>query len=122
ARHRRLGDLAAGTLLLREEKVSLARFDQKPLRAIPVVAPGTGASAAPVPALPTDLAELLTSYLARRDALLPEARLRVAQKLLARLGDHLPEDERRTLSHNPQLLDAWLASRAPVQAAVVTAR
>ncbi len=69
ARHRRLGDLLAGTMLVREEKIDLGRF-----------AAASGARLAP-----QDL-EVVTSFLARFDALDANAQRTLGAQLLARHG------------------------------------
>lgn len=68
-RHRRLGDLLAGTVLVRDEQVDLARYEQ--------VASTT---------LAVDEVELATSWLTRFDELEPGPRLRLGQRLAERLG------------------------------------
>ncbi len=68
-RHRRLGDLLAGTVLVRDEQVDLSRYAQ---------AADGGHD--------VDLVELATGYLARFESLEPEARLRLGQRLAGRLG------------------------------------
>jgi len=76
SKHRRLGDLAAGTLALREEKIDLAKY-QAP-SAEPSV---TGR------ALTAQEHELLRSFAERFDALEPQARLNIGRQLAKRLGD-----------------------------------
>lgn len=66
--HRRLGDLLAGTVLVREERVDLSRYAQ--------------ANAA----LELDVLEVGTSWLARWAQLEPEPRDRIGRKLMAKLG------------------------------------
>ncbi len=73
--HRRLGDLAAGTVLVREQKFDLAKY-----------AAVTGTLSA------QDL-ELLTGFLSRFDTIEPEARLRVGRALVVRFGGDAPQDE-----------------------------
>lgn len=68
-RHRRLGDLLAGTVLVRDEVVDLSRY-----------AGATQSTAA------VDLVEVATGYLARFDELEPAARRRIGQRLAERLG------------------------------------
>jgi uncharacterized RDD family membrane protein YckC len=75
--HRRLGDLVAGTVLVREERVDLSRYE---------AASGTSRD--------VDTVEVATSFLARFDELEPAARLRIGRTLAARLG--LPADEATT--------------------------
>lgn len=67
--HRRLGDLAAGTVCVREERVDLARYQ----------ALGTAVTA-------VDEVEVATAWLARFEALEPAARLRLGARLAERLG------------------------------------
>ncbi len=69
SRHRRLGDLLAGTMLVREEKIDLGRY---------ATATASRLSAADV--------EVLTGFLARFDTLEPRARLKVGGQLVVRHG------------------------------------
>jgi uncharacterized RDD family membrane protein YckC len=71
--HRRLGDLVAGTVLIREEAFDLSRYEKV------VHAP------AGLALLPEEI-ELLTGYLSRVDALDADARLRIGRRLARRLG------------------------------------
>lgn len=68
-RHRRLGDLLAGTVLVRDEQVDLSRYAD--------AAASTHA---------VDVVEVATGYLARFDELEPAARLRLGRRLAERLG------------------------------------
>lgn len=70
ARHRRLGDMVAGTLLVREDVVDLSRFDR----------------AAPRRPLSATELDVVTDLLRRFDALDPAARRALGQQLLTRLG------------------------------------
>ncbi len=69
ARHRRLGDLVAGTMLVREEKIDLGRY-----------------SAAGQSQLSANDLELLTGFLARFDSLEPEAQLKLGAQLVQKHG------------------------------------
>ncbi len=71
-RHRRLGDLLAGTVLVRDEEVDLSRYEQ-----------ATGA-------IDVNLLEVATGYLARFDQLEPAAQARVGELLARRLGLEVP--------------------------------
>jgi len=71
AKHRRVGDLVAGTVLVREEAIDLSRF----------VAATPGAQALSN----TDL-DVVTDFLRRFEALEPEARTTLGRRLLTRLG------------------------------------
>lgn len=68
-KHRRLGDLLAGTVLVRDEQVDLSRYEQAASATVAV-----------------DELELATSWLSRFDELEPAARLRIGKKLAERLG------------------------------------
>ncbi len=102
-RSRRLGDLLAGTLIVREHKVDLSRYEQ--------AAAGPVASSASLTAAEY---ELVTRFLERAEQLEPEARERVALKIAEpfaeRLGgenkaEHL-RDGRAAESFLRTLLDA----------------
>ncbi len=67
-RHRRLGDLLAGTVLVRDEQIDLARYDQVTSN------------------IAVNQLELATSYLSRFDQFEPTAQLRLGLKLAQRLG------------------------------------
>lgn len=87
-KHRRVGDLVAGTVLIREEAIDLSRFEAK--------APAAQALSN------LDL-DVVTDFLRRFDALEPAARQSLGRQLLARLGTPLAEGE--------QLDDATLRAR-----------
>ncbi len=72
ANHRRLGDLAAGTVLVREEKLDLLKY----------------AEASITTTLSASELELLTDFLSRFEGLDAEARLRLGRTLAAKLGAH----------------------------------
>lgn len=67
-KHRRLGDLLAGTVLVRDEKVDLQAYESMQATQVEV-----------------NLLELSAQFLKRFDSLEPEARLRIARKLAAKL-------------------------------------
>ncbi|MBL8952608.1 MAG: RDD family protein [Myxococcaceae bacterium] len=75
-KHRRLGDLAAGTVALREEQIDLSGYAAAP----PAVAAATRE-------LTPHEHELLRELVARFDGLEQPARLSLVQKLAARLGE-----------------------------------
>lgn len=87
-KHRRVGDLVAGTVLIREEAIDLSRFEAK--------APAAQALSN------VDL-DVVTDFLRRFDALEPAARQSLGRQLLARLGSPLADGE--------QLDDASLRAR-----------
>lgn len=72
-RHRRLGDLLAGTMLVREEQIDLRRYAQ----------------AGPSQLSAQDL-EVLTGFLARFDSLQPDAQLKLGAQLVARHHGQVP--------------------------------
>ena len=84
--HRRLGDLAAGTVLVREQKFDLAKY------------------AAVTSALSAQDLELVTGFLSRFEALEPQARLRVGRALVQRFGGAEPLDEHAVKAALEQVL------------------
>jgi uncharacterized RDD family membrane protein YckC len=72
-KHRRLGDLLAGTVLVRDEQIDLSRYEQVSTT------------------LAVNELELATSYLSRFDQFEPAAQLSIGKKLAQRLGLQLGE-------------------------------
>ncbi|HEX5753984.1 MAG TPA: RDD family protein [Archangium sp.] len=105
--HRRLGDLLAGTLLVREERIDLDKYTAS--------APGPGAlpTATRSERLTAEDVELILSFLTRAPELEPQARMRLGTKLVERYGG-LDEAGRATVLASPQSTEAFL--RARVQA------
>jgi uncharacterized RDD family membrane protein YckC len=99
--HRRLGDLAAGTVLVRDEQVNLDRYVGAASSAGPFATTLSGADA-----------ELVLSYLERAPTLAPEARARLGAALVQRLAADLPEDERARLVASPAEIERFLRERA----------
>ena len=109
--NRRLGDLLAGTLLIREQKIDLDRYV-----AVAQIVEAQPVDAAPVSAaLPAADLELVLSYLERAPGFLPEARARIARKLVERLGAQLPADERATATANVEAMENFLRQRTQVR-------
>jgi uncharacterized RDD family membrane protein YckC len=96
--NRRLGDLAAGTVLVRVEKVDLSRY----ATSVPA------ASAGPISAQET---EVITDFLARVEVLEPEARARLSGMMAAKFLSHLSEAERAAAVAEPEKLKALLKAR-----------
>jgi uncharacterized RDD family membrane protein YckC len=92
-RRQRLGDLVAGTLVVRERRVDLSRYTLAAPAPDPRHAFLHGRAGA---LLAADEFERLADFLARRPGLVPEARARVAARLAAalarRAGAPPPED------------------------------
>ncbi|WP_225414251.1 RDD family protein [Stigmatella hybrida] len=109
--HRRLGDLLAGTLLVREERFDLDRYTAPtattsaavPREAV-ALAPGAGALA------PNEV-DLILDFLERTPWLEPEARLRLGARLVERFGG-LDEAGRAQVLASPQALEGFLRARA----------
>lgn len=104
--HRRLGDLAAGTLLLRDEQIRLDHYleaEAAPTLTVPRLDAASSALDGPV-------GELLTAYLARLEDFTPEARDALARRFLDKLGDTLEDTEREALLADPAATVAWLRS------------
>jgi uncharacterized RDD family membrane protein YckC len=95
---RRLGDLLAGTVVVRDVAASLERY----------VAHELPADGAP---LQSDEAELVLDFLSRAPALAPEARARISAQLVERFGAALPPEERARLS-TPEAAERFLRQRA----------
>ncbi|MBX0327104.1 RDD family protein [Oscillochloris sp. ZM17-4] len=92
-RSRRLGDLAAGTLVVREG--AAISLDRLTAQSAPVLIPPRAPDAPPTPLLPdlqriaADDYELAQDFLRRRDRLAPEPRARMAAQLAAALRARL---------------------------------
>jgi uncharacterized RDD family membrane protein YckC len=97
-RRQRLGDLVAGTLVVRERRYDLSRYAAAPAPADPRYAWLRGRAESLVAA---DELERLLDFLARRPALAPEPRARAAARLAAalarRAGGGPPDDPERFL-------------------------
>lgn len=104
--HRRLGDLLAGTLLVREERIDLDKYT--PPAAEPMAVPTSSRAAR----LAAEDVELILSFLARSPWLEPAARTRLGTKLVERYGG-LDETERTRVLASPAATEAFL--RALVQ-------
>jgi uncharacterized membrane protein SpoIIM required for sporulation/uncharacterized RDD family membrane protein YckC len=83
---KRLGDYAAGTIVVRERAVSIAPGDAP----VAARAPGAEVAAAPTTVLTDDEYALLDRYLARRNTLDADRRAQFAEQLAVRFGDRLP--------------------------------
>ncbi|NMO18671.1 RDD family protein [Pyxidicoccus fallax] len=103
--HRRLGDLLAGTLLVREERIDLDKYTTAP-------APGaTPAAAGASRALTPEEVELVLAFLARAPGLQPDVRLRLGTRLVDRVGG-LSGEEREAVLASPERLESFLRARA----------
>ncbi|WP_338866818.1 RDD family protein [Myxococcus stipitatus] len=92
--HRRLGDLLAGTVLVRDERIDLDKYTA----AAPGDA-GSGAGAAAAGrALSPDEVELVLAFLTRAPGLQPEARRRMGTRLVEKLGRLADEEKARVLA------------------------
>ena len=92
-KHRRLGDLLAGTVLVRDEQIDLSRYEQ-------VTATTT-----------VNEAELATSYLSRFEQFEPAAQLRLGGLLAKRLG--LGVDPAASAIELRDAIRAHLGAKAP---------
>lgn len=103
--HRRLGDLLAGTLLVREERIDLDKYTAAP-------APGAVPAVAGAPrALTAEEVELVLAFLARAPGLQPDVRLRLGTRLVERVGG-LSGDARAAVLASPERLESFLRARA----------
>lgn len=109
SRHRRLGDMLAGTVLVREEAIDLDKYTQgAPADAAPAV---TSAPGVQRPLTAEDV-ELVLAFLARAPGLEPEVRRRLGSRLVDRVGAALTDEERTRVLQSPEATEAFLRSRA----------
>lgn len=101
--HRRLGDLLAGTLLVREERIDLDKYTA-PTEAVPAMATASGR-------LMAEDVELILAFLERAPQLEPDARRRLGTRMVEQLGG-LPEAERAAVLASPEATEAFLRARA----------
>ncbi|HZH14139.1 MAG TPA: RDD family protein [Archangium sp.] len=106
--HRRLGDVLAGTLLVREERIDLDKYTAS------AATPGALPTAARAERLTPEELELILSFLARAPELEPEARTRLGTKLVERYGG-LDEAGRATVLASHQSTEAFLRSRVQTE-------
>jgi hypothetical protein len=104
AHHRRLGDLLAGTLLLRDERINLDKY------AVPAAAaPAHESAAAPLPAADV---ELILSFLERASQLEPSARERLTRSMVERFGGHLGPEAKAAALASAEASEGFLRRRA----------
>jgi uncharacterized RDD family membrane protein YckC len=101
--HRRIGDWAAGTLVVRDERVDLSRYLEPP-SALTVAVAGEAL-------LPAD-AELISAFLARQDTLEPASRARLVSAFLLRYGQGLASEQREAMVQHPADAENYLRARA----------
>jgi uncharacterized RDD family membrane protein YckC len=105
--HRRLGDLLAGTLLVREERFNLDKYTA-PAQATPQAVPTPAASASG--RLEPEEVELILAFLERAPWLEPDARRALGTRMVERFGG-LPEEERATVLASPESAEGLLRAR-----------
>lgn len=105
--HRRLGDLLAGTLLVREERIDLDKY----------TAPTADTAPAPATrALTPEEVELVLSFLSRAPGLAPEVRRRLGERLVDRVGGQtLSAESRAAVLASPESLEAFLRARTQAE-------
>lgn len=107
-RHQRLGDLLAGTVLVREERIDLDKYTAR--------TPESGAPGVPGPkatrALTPDEVELVLAFLTRAPGLEADIRRKMGTRLVDKLGG-LTDEERTTVLASAESTEAFL--RAHVQ-------
>ncbi len=103
--HRRLGDLLAGTLLVREERIDLDKYTAvSPSQAVRAEATATARALTP------SEVELVLAFLARAADLMPEVRQRMGEKLVDRVGG-LSSEQRAGVLSSPERTEAFLRTR-----------
>lgn len=98
--NRRIGDLLAGTVVVRKVAASLDRYQAPP------------AHASGAPSLAAKEAELILDFLEREKTLEPAARNALRRRLIDRFGAHLDPTERTRLLASDQEADSFLRARA----------
>ncbi|NTX54008.1 RDD family protein [Myxococcus sp. CA039A] len=106
--HRRLGDLLAGTVLVREERIDLDKYTAT--RAPEAGAPGPKATRALTP----DEVELVLAFLTRAPGLQADARRRMGTKLVEKLGG-LTSEEQATVLASAEATEAFLRAHVQVE-------
>jgi uncharacterized RDD family membrane protein YckC len=105
--NRRLGDLLAGTLLIREERIELRKYDQ-----VVPAKPPAGAVPAMSERLAAEDVELILSFLSRSGELTVDSRARLTAALVRRYGAALSEEEYRAVIGSRESAEDFLRARA----------
>ncbi len=108
--HRRLGDIVANTLLVREERFNLDKYTA-PVSASPVPVAGPPVAVRGPVRLGSEEVEFILAFLERAPWLEPEARLRLGTRLVERFGG-LAEEERANVLASAESIEHFLRSRA----------
>jgi uncharacterized RDD family membrane protein YckC len=99
-RHLRLGDLLAGTVLIREERVDLSRYTLD-----------SGSADQSLARLSAQETELILEFLNRAPSMEPAARLRLGTALLHRLNQMLPQGVAPSAPNSSPEVEALLRRR-----------
>ncbi|AGC44894.1 RDD family protein [Myxococcus stipitatus DSM 14675] len=99
--HRRLGDLLAGTVLVRDERIDLDKYT--------AAAPGEAVAVAGRTLAPDEV-ELVLAFLTRAPGLQPDARSRMGAKLVEKLGG-LADEEKAAVLASPEATESYLRAR-----------
>ena len=89
--HKRLGDLVAGTIVVRDKAEDLTILEETVSEALPLA---TAGFALTKPQLTDDEFALVERYLERRRALPPALRLKMSRDLVRRLAERFPDREK----------------------------
>jgi uncharacterized RDD family membrane protein YckC len=109
--HRRLGDLLAGTLLVREERIDLDKYTA------PIVDAPRATSPEATRVLTPEEVELVLSFLSRAPGLQLDVRRRLGERLVDRVGGQaLSPEARAAVLASPEALEAWLRARTQAEA------
>lgn len=104
--NRRLGDILAGTILVREERIALDKYEGPPQAGFSYSVPS-----AAEPLSPADV-ELILSFLSRSGELTGEAKSKLTAALVKRYGPFLSEDEYKSVTASAEAAEAFLRTRA----------
>ncbi|MFY1824592.1 RDD family protein [Myxococcus fulvus] len=100
-RHQRLGDVLAGTVLVREERIDLDKYTQPAPQATSGAAPST------TRALTPDEVELVLAFLTRAPGLAPELRRDLGARMVEKVGG-LTDEGRDAVLASPESIEAHL--------------
>ncbi|MCP3062575.1 RDD family protein [Myxococcus sp. K38C18041901] len=100
-RHQRLGDVLAGTVLVREERIDLDKYTQPAPQATSGAAPST------TRALKPDEVELVLAFLTRAPGLAPDVRRNMGARMVEKVGG-LTDEERDAVLASSESIEAHL--------------
>ncbi|MCP3104993.1 RDD family protein [Myxococcus sp. K15C18031901] len=104
--HRRLGDLLAGTLLVRDERIDLDKYTSPATEQVGAVSAASSARE-----LTPEEVDLVLAFLSRAGGLEPAVRQRLGARLVERVGG-LDDEQREAVLASADATEAFLRRRA----------